>query len=311
MFARDLGTEHGLTDITLRALGNLSFAQGEVDLEAGLESKHDLMAVARKAGHRAAVISAVGNFGYTAFLGGEWDAALELMAPYLEEDIAARDRLVILNNMNVIRASRGEQIADALAEMKRLGQQMSGIWQLFVADPEANAALAAGDLVRARELYEEIAEDDLGQAPEYVYRAVRAALWQGDVDNARTLLRRFDETGADGPVVDARRATMKAGVAAAEGRSSEAVALYRDALERWRTVHGRWDEALTGVDMVTLMDPAQPEVAAVIAPTRAILEGLRAQPFLERLDTAIARGAPRLTPGATRAPALSEVAVTD
>jgi class 3 adenylate cyclase/tetratricopeptide (TPR) repeat protein len=286
--ARDLASEHGLTDITLRALGNLSFLQGEVDLEVGLQSKHDLMAVARKAGHRAALLNSVGNFGYTAFLRGEWDAALELMAPYLEEDLSARDRLVILNNALVIRASRGEQIAEPLAEMKGLGQQMSGNWELFVADPEANAALAAGDLVRAHQLYVRMADDDMSQAPEYLYRAARASLWSGDVDGARGLLARFEGTGADTPAVSARRATMRAGVAAAEGRSAEAVVLFREALERWRTVHGRWDEALTGVDMVTLLDPGDPEVAAVIAPTRAILERLQAGPFLERLDTAVA-----------------------
>jgi class 3 adenylate cyclase/tetratricopeptide (TPR) repeat protein len=310
MMARDLATEHGLTDVAMRALGNVIVARAELDLRAGLDSLRDAIAVASKRGQRASVLNSVGNFGYQGFVAGEWDEALKLMTPYLEEDIAARDRLVIMGNLLVIRASRGEDVTDALAELKRLGQQMSGTWQLFVADPEANAALAAGDLVRAREVYTEIANDDLGQAPEYVYRAVRAALWQGDLDNARALLRRFDETGADGPVVDARRATMKAGIAAAEGRSSEALPLYGEALDRWRTVHGRWDEALTGVDMVSLLNPAEPEVAAVIAPTRAILERLQARPFLERLDAAVARVAGRPLP-ATRPATRAEVAVTD
>jgi len=309
--ARDLASEHGLTDIRLRALGNLVAARAELDLRAGLDSLKDAIAVARKSGHRGSLLTNVGNFGYTAFGAGDWDEALALMTPYLEEDLAPRDRLLIVNNMSVIRASRGEDVSEGLAELKRLGEQMGGNWELFLADPAANAAMAAGDFSGAAGLYMKIADDDLWQAPEYLYRTWRALMWDGAVDQARAALTRFDDVGADGPVVDARRATMKAGLAAAEGRSAEALALYREALDRWRTVHGVWDESLAGVDMVTLLDPAEPDVAGVIASTRAILQRLRAQPYLERLAAAVgAHG--RQTPAPTRlSAARAEVAVTD
>jgi hypothetical protein len=41
--------------------------------------------------------------------------------------------------------------------------------------------------------------------------------------------------------------------------------------------------------MAQLLDPAEPEVAEAIKTTRAILERLRAKPYLERLDAAAAR----------------------
>jgi len=41
--------------------------------------------------------------------------------------------------------------------------------------------------------------------------------------------------------------------------------------------------------MASLLDPAEPEVRAAADAAREILIRLRAQPFLERLDTAMAR----------------------
>jgi len=69
----------------------------------------------------------------------------------------------------------------------------------------------------------------------------------------------------------------------------EAMALYREALAGWRETNAGWDEVLTGLDMAELLDPADPEVAGVLASTRQILEGLGAKPYLARLDAAMAR----------------------
>ena len=71
------------------------------------------------------------------------------------------------------------------------------------------------------------------------------------------------------------------------------MALYREALRNWRASRSVWDEALTGIDMALLLDPADPEVAAVITSTRAILERLHARPYLERLASAVAAGSAR------------------
>ena len=74
--------------------------------------------------------------------------------------------------------------------------------------------------------------------------------------------------------------------AALDGRPTEALAGYRDALRRWRDLGLPWDEALAGIDMALLLDPTDPDVAAAVASSRAILERLGARPFLERLDRA-------------------------
>jgi hypothetical protein len=160
-----------------------------------------------------------------------------------------------------------------------------------VADPKANAALANGDYVAARDQFHAVAEGDPGYGIEYFYRAARASLWGHDVPDAKALTRELEETGAFGPVAEARLATMRAGIAALEGRAKEAQALYREALAGWRATHSVWDEALTGIDMALLLDPAEPEVVEVAASTREILERLRARPYLERLEAALAQTA--------------------
>lgn len=56
-----------------------------------------------------------------------------------------------------------------------------------------------------------------------------------------------------------------------------------------------WDQALCAIDMATLVDPAQPVVAAVES-VRVILARMRARPFLERLDAAASRSTPAAAP---------------
>jgi hypothetical protein len=83
--------------------------------------------------------------------------------------------------------------------------------------------------------------------------------------------------------------TIRAGLAALEGRPADALGQYREALRGWHDLGLAWDEALTGLDMCTLLDPSEPAVSAAAESTRQILVRLGAKPFLERLDAAMGR----------------------
>ena len=85
---------------------------------------------------------------------------------------------------------------------------------------------------------------------------------------------------------------MHAGIAALEGSPDDAMAAYREALAAWRDLGLVWDEALCAIDMVTLLDPSDPEVLAAAEAARGTLVGLGAKPFLERLDAAVTRSEP-------------------
>ena len=82
---------------------------------------------------------------------------------------------------------------------------------------------------------------------------------------------------------------IRAGIAALEGRSRDALGLYRELLREWRDLGLVWDEARGAIDMATLLDPSDPEVSAAAEAARVILTSLGATPFLERLDAAMVR----------------------
>ncbi len=123
--------------------------------------------------------------------------------------------------------------------------------------------------------------------------AARTALWNGELEAVIADLASLEATHAHGPAITLHKATIRAGIAALEGRSADALAAYRDALRGWRDAGLPVLEAMTAIDMATLLDPSLPEVQAAATRAREILGGLGAMPFLERLESALADGSRR------------------
>jgi len=288
----ELARDNGLHTIQLRALRGRGYLLGEIDPTAALDSSREGLALARRLGNRDAMLRLMINFGYMAFLAGDWDGALtELDAGLAEENLNQFARYALLTNALTIHACRGEPVADGLAELELAIADRTddrGFIGL-VEDAKGHAALAEGRLDDARAAWRHTAELTAGNAPEGLYRAARPALWDGDLAGAKADLAALDATGVHGRVVEIRRTTVRAGLAALEGRPAEALLLYREVLRGWRDVGLPWDEALAGIDMATLLDPSEPEVRTVAESTRAILMRLGAKPFLARLDAAMAR----------------------
>ena len=285
----ELARDNGLHTIQLRALRSRGYWQLEIDQTAALDSMREGLALSRRVGDRDAMLRFINNFGYTSFLAGDWDGALaELDAGLAEENLIPVARHSLLTNALIVHACRGEPVADGLAELELAMAERSDLTSA-VEDTKANAALAEGRLDDARAAWRHMANLVAGGAPEGLYRAARPALWDGYVAGARTDLAALDATGVHGRVVEVRRMTIRAGLAALEGRSADAVALYREALRSWRDLGQTWDEALTGIDMATLLDPSEPEVRAAAESAREILVRLGAKPYLQRLDAAMAR----------------------
>jgi class 3 adenylate cyclase/tetratricopeptide (TPR) repeat protein len=308
-----LARELGSNELLSRALVTGGYLRNDVDPRGAVASYKEGLELARRIGHRPRMLLFANNIGYTSFLTGEWDDALAEMEARLAEDLERTDRMLLLGNALIIRASRGEDIASGVAEMEEMAklesEQMLG--QLF--DTQANAALAAGRLADAAAAWRAGAGITASLAPLAWYQAARPALWAHDVDAARKDLAAIDATGVHGRVVELRRLTIHAGIAALEARAADALAMYRDALRGWHEVGLVWDETLTAIDMAELLDPAEPEVRAAAETARATLVRLGARPYLERLDAAIAseRGEPvgARPSGGSRARAASPEAV--
>jgi len=308
--AEEIAREHALSEHLLAALVVGGYVLGEVNNQAAARSYREGLEFARRIGHRGLELQFVNNLGYTAFLTGDWQHALDEMEGALAQNIDPASRVWLLSNYLIIRVARGEDITVQMSELERLveGSTERRI-QIAPLDTRANAAMAAGLLDDAQRHWIEIAELDRSQAPASYYQAGRPALWATDVEAVRRYADALDATGYHGQVVEARRTTMRAYIAALEGRQQQAVAEFKEALAAWHSLRVRWEEALTGLDMVIALDPSLPEVRAVASSTREILERIGAAPYLARLDAALADRQPA-RPGAHAAaePLLTESA---
>jgi tetratricopeptide (TPR) repeat protein len=245
-------------------------------------------------GQRSFSRNFINNIGYTTFLTGDWDLGLAELEAVLAEDLDTSGRVWLLSNALIIRVSRGDKVDDQLAELDRLAATLDDPHvSQAPEDTRANLAQAQGRLEDAQRHWLSAIGTWSSQEPSAYYQAARPALWAGDLDKVREYAAGLDATGFHGPVVEARRATLRGAIAALEGRSREATALYKEALTAWRDLKVVWEEALTGLDMATVLDQSDATVQAAIRSTREILTRLGAKPYLERLESALARrGAP-------------------
>ena len=175
-----------------------------------------------------------------------------------------------------------------LTEIERLNVAQSEPQKLIdLLSARAAIAFAAGDLAAARAAWKPMGDLVSTARSWSLASAARAALWAGDAAGAQADLAEFDASGLHGLTAELHRANIRAGLAALEGLPVEALGLYRQASQGWRDIGFLWLEALTAIDMATLLDPAEPEVHAAAEAARETLTRLGAKPFLERLDAAM------------------------
>jgi tetratricopeptide (TPR) repeat protein len=217
---------------------------------------------------------------------GDWDWAETEAGALLASDIDREDRIWLLAQALIIGRLRGEARMEAQAEFDRLVAQVldQSVQQTDIRDLEAWSALLDGRLREASRQWESTAGASPLNAPSALALAGRAHLWAGDLAGARAAFEAGDATSVHGPFVEARRTALAAGIAALEGRTGEALALFERARDQMRDAKALFELALVGVDMAALLDPSAPAVGAGIAESRQILEQLRAAPLLARLD---------------------------
>ena len=90
--------------------------------------------------------------------------------------------------------------------------------------------------------------------------------------------------GGRGPLVAAQRRAMQAGIDGLEGRRTDALAGYRQAIGDFDELGAVLDGVYTAIDMAAALGPSEPEVQTQIDRARATLERLGAKALLDRLD---------------------------
>jgi len=288
-----LAERRGLAVTALRARINLGIFLERDDPRAALENDRIGLAEARRLGQRAYALTFLSNAAEGATSAGDWDWALPELEELLTGELEREERILVLVPVLNVRDWRGDPVDELLAELERLARESSDPTILNAATGvRAGRAFARGEFDDAAAGYRRAAVLSAGNAPLGYAFAARASLLARDAASAASDLAALEATGVHGARIDARGASIRAGLAALDGRPADALSLYRDAIRRFRDLGQPVDEAFTAIEMASLLDPAEPEVRAAADSAREILSRLRAQPFLERLDTAMARPSP-------------------
>ena len=289
--AEQLARDNGWSDLLSGALTVTSAIAGEVSPRRAWSTAVESAEVARRTGRRDRLFISAGNAAYSGFLVGEWDASAALIDDLTSDtDAPPGQRIYVLTNALIIQVNRGDDVSDWMREMDELVAQARDEEMVTAArDARAHHAMSTGDFGAAADNWRMMATAEPALIPWANYQAGRAALWAGKLDEVASDVSLVEHSGLHSPVVDARLLTMHAWTSAVGGRASEAPGLFQEALAAWRALELVWDEAMTGIDVATLLDPTTPEVRAIADSTRTILQRLGASPYLARLDDALAR----------------------
>ena len=283
----EFADHRGFTATALRGLNNLAAYQTDSDPRAAAEATRSGLTLARRLGMRFWILSFVQNLAGISVRTGDWDLALAELEAELGGEMDLSDRRGLLGSALVFRALRGQLATDELAQFEAMFVDATDpVNQSNMLDVLASCAFGEGRLGDAQGHARRASE--LAYFPGGHVMAVRSTLWAHDLEAARSTVASFEATGAHGPALEANRVTLRAGIAALEGHTADALALYRDALRAWRDLGLPWDEALCAIDMATLLDPGEREVREAAEAARETLARLGAKPFLERLEAAMA-----------------------
>jgi len=306
--AHQMAMAHDLEVVEMNARILLAFYQQWGEPAAGLALGREGMQIARRRGSRSYGFLMVGNAVIVAFRVGEWDWAAATLDEWLAIEARTNSWTELYVDRAILQSLRGEDAtADIEAAAALRGPITDPQYESYERLARAWMAFAAGDLAGARSEAERAAAVTSYFAPLGLPLAVRAALWAGDVADARRILDQLGMTSFWGLALEADRAAMAAGIAALDGRGSESLAGYRDALRAYRQLGLIFDEAAAAVDMATLLPSPErdaPDMVAAVAAARETLDRLGARPFLARLDSG-GGGTVPAAPGAagTRTPA--------
>ncbi len=290
---RRLAESEGLTFTILRAtLNSTGIAEGD-DPVASLATARRGLDLAVRLSLPAFLTSFRETVAFLSIRTGDWDGGVAVLREGLES-VDEGDRVHLVGALAAFGILRGEPGATDLREIEQLLERETvpqtathlPAAQVIVALVEGAPAMAEAAADRIRELLPQPLEPSVWSV------LARTALWARDGEMAARALAGHRASASRGRAMEADRSTMSAGLAALAGRWDEARTTYRAALRSWRDLGLPFDEALTAIDMATLLDPAEPEVRAAADSARETLARLGARPLLARLEAAMSRPGP-------------------
>ena len=294
--AHALALEHGFFSWAERQSRNLlSFYLQWDDPAASRALVSEGFEIARRIGSTQYALLLAGNGCISALRVGDWDWVSAVLEDWLSRDLENEQTAEFMIDRSVLRVLRGEDWSTDLEHATSLVSRTTDPQFKAYSDwTRAWSALTAGDFAQASALAISASGMISYFAPLGRPLAARAALWGGDIATARKQLDVLDQELFVGRALAQDQATIRAGIAALEGRRAEAMSGYRAAFAAWRSLGLAWDEALAVIDAVTFLGADEPELKAAADWARATLTRLGAKPYLDRLETALtAKQAPK------------------
>jgi class 3 adenylate cyclase len=283
-----LTNEIGRVELGCRTL--LTFYEQWGDPAAGLALGREGLEIGQRLGSRGYGFQMVGNTAICALRVGEWDWVATILEEWIERETDDNLGIEFRIDRALLHAHRG---LDSSADIEVAARRREGItdpqFESYELWARATASLMAGDTVAAIEQAERSASLTDYFNPLAIPLAARAALWSSDLATARRLLATAALEPFWGPVLEADRTRLRAGIAALEGRSADTLAGFIDALRAYNQLGLAFEEAACAVDLAILVPGVEresPAAASAIASARETLTRLGAAPFLARLDGA-------------------------
>ena len=287
--ALELGGALGDRTFEMRVRNNLASAISDDDPAGATRRLLEGVELARQVGDRGmfgwlAGTAAVGLYAE----GRDWDAHAAVTQEALDGATLRADRVRLRTLHALHETARGERLDELRSEVVSLvgdSTDPEDLFALYMAT--SSTALVAGDLetsyanaVKASQLATQNPEVALGLA-------LTASIWARNAERVRTIASQVAEVPLTGAYGQAWRLQASAAVAAFEGRIAEAVAGFRDARAGLLALEQYFDAATWVVEAAILL-PGEPEVRTWASEARPLLEELRAKPYLEKLDEALA-----------------------
>ncbi len=305
----ELAVANGLLDVHSRTRTQLTFYDQFADPVAGLAMTREGLEIASRQGSTVYGFMMVGNAVSCGIRVGEWGWIAELLDDWLANEITGQFYLELYADRAVLSALRGADPSADLADAARLLPGMSDPqYTSYLHWARAWAAFAAGRLAEARQEAGSAAQVTNYFAPIGLPIAARAALWSGDEPDARAVIAELEACLYRGQAIGLDVVTLRAGLAALEGRRADAIAGYREVLRGWSQLGLAFDHAMAVLDMAILLAPTEREMAeapVAVEAARETLTRLGARPFLARLDEAgsVVRAPASVVPATAASPA--------
>jgi len=284
---------HGLNWSRLRALNNLAVGMLNEDLREAARLMDEAIELSRRTGNLGSATYFQGANLYALLLLGRWGEIESTIAELADTNSRDVNMLEFMQGKAVYEAYRGDdEAATATLQTLRPLLAEASLPDIVVFEKliEAQVEIAAGRLEAGRRLA--VAGMVLrGSGLEFYCAewAARAGLWMGDDSRVREAVQGLHAVRPHGRVPRTMARQMDAAIAALDGRQSEALEGFREALEGWRDMDALLIRGLCLMDMVAVLAPSTPEATAAADEARSLWTRLGAPPLIARLDELLSR----------------------